>query len=241
MTNLWNGFPCEEFEFEGFKAFVVSPEPGTAVGKLVLKTLYWGAFPDIEINLLKNGYHLIYLDRASRFPSKEECDRRARFVQYVSQKYNLNGKCVLVGMSLGGAHAMRFANYYPELVSCIYLDAPVLNYCDFPAKMGIPYREKVWEEEFLQVYPGMKRYQLMGFTEHPINAVDTIMEHKIPVLLVWGAEDSTVVYNEHGLFMEQAYEGSDLIKVVCVKNRGHHPHGRIGDNSDLIQYILEHS
>ncbi len=241
MENLWNGFACEEFDFEGFKAYVVSPEPGTEVGKLVLKTLYWGAFPDIEINLLKNGYHLAYVARACRVPTKDECDRRARFVEYVSQKYKLNGKCVLVGMSFGGAQAMRFANYYPELVSCIYLDAPVLNYSAFPGKMGDAYQEKVWETEFLYVYPGMKRYQLFNFDEHPINAVDTILEHKIPVLLVWGNQDTTVDYKEHGLLMEQAYEGSDLIKVVCVENRGHHPHGKIGDNSEIVQYILENS
>lgn len=241
MQTLWNGFACEEFEFEGYKAFVVSPEPGTEVGKLVFKTLYWGAFPDIEINLLKNGYHLAYVDRASRVPSKDECDRQARFVRYVSQKHDLNGKCVLVGMSFGGARAMRFTYYYPELVSCIYLDAPVLNYYAFPGKMGDAYREQVWEKEFLEVYPGMKRYQLMTFDEHPINAVDTILEHKIPVLLVYGVDDATVIYSEHGLLMEQALEGSGLMKVVPVKFRGHHPHGRIDDNSDLVQYILENS
>lgn len=241
MENLWNGFPCEEFEFEGMKAYIVSPLPGTEVGKLALKTLYWNAFPDIEINLLKNGYHLAYVDKTSRFPTNSECDRMARFVKFVSEKHNLNGKCVPIGMSLGGARAMRLAGLYPELISCLYLDAPVLNYCDFPCTMGHEYREKVWENEFLAVYPGMKRYQLMGFTEHPMNAIDTIMAHKIPVLLVWGAEDSTVVYNEHGRIMEDAYEGSDLLTVVCVKNRGHHPHGRIGSNADLVQYILEHS
>ena len=241
MQTLWNGFACEEFEFEGYKAFVVSPEPGTEVGKLVLKTLYWGAFPDIEINLVKNGYHLAYLDRECRVPSKAECDRQARFVRYVSQKHSLNGKCVLVGMSFGGARAMRLANYYPELVSCIYLDAPVLNYSAFPGKMGNAYREKVWNEEFLYTYPGMKRYQLINFDEHPMNAIDTVMAHKIPVLLVWGNQDTTVEYYEHGLLMEQAYEGSDLLKVVCVGNRGHHPHGMIGDNSELVRYILEHS
>lgn len=241
METLWNGFACEEFEFEGYKASIVSPEPGTEAGKLVLKTLYRHAFPDIEINLLKNGYHVAYLTCECRVPSKDECDRKARFVQLVCRKHNLSEKCVLVGMSFGGAQAMRFANYHPELVSCIYLDAPVLNYSAFPGKMGNAYQEKVWDEEFLYTYPGMKRYQLMNFDEHPINAVDIIQQHKIPVLLVWGNQDTTVVYSEHGLLMEQAYEGSDLLKVVCVGNRGHHPHGMIGDNSELVQYILEHS
>ena len=241
MQTLWNGFACEEFEFEGYKARVVFPEEGKAAGKLALKTLYWGAFADVEVGLLKNGYHLAYLERRSRFPSQEESERTARFVQLVSEKNNLNGKCVLVGMSLGGAYAMRFAYYHPELVSCIYLDAPVLNYCDFPARVGIPFNEQVWENEFLKVFPGMKRYQMMGFREHPMDAIDTVKAHKIPVLLVYGEEDCTVPYKEHGLLMEQAYEGSDLLKIVPVAYRGHHPHGKIKDNSELVQYILENS
>ena len=241
MVTLWNGFPCEEFEFEGYNAYIVSPKPGTEVGKLVLKTLYWGAFPDIEINLLKKGYHLAFVNRASRVPTKDDCDRRARFVKFVSEKHNLDGKCVLVGMSFGGAHAMRLAYYYPELVSCIYLDAPVLNYASFPGKVGDANAEKVWEQEFLAAYPGMKRYQLLNFDEHPMNAIDTIMAHKIPVLMVWGDQDATVLYKENGLLMEQAYEGTDLMKVVCVKYRGHHPHGKIGDNTELVEYILANS
>ena len=241
METLWNGFACEEFEFEGYKASIVSPEPGTEAGKLVLKTLYRHAFPDIEINLLKNGYHIAYLTCECRVPSKDECDRKARFVQLVCRKHNLSEKCVLVGMSFGGAQAMRFANYHPELVSCIYLDAPVLNYCDFPARVGIPFNEQVWENEFLKVFPGMKRYQMMGFREHPMDAIDTVKAHKIPVLLVYGEEDCTVPYKEHGLLMEQAYEGSDLLKIVPVAYRGHHPHGKIGDSSELVQYILENS
>ena len=127
MESLWNGFACEEFEFEGVKAIVVSPEQGTAVGRLALKTLYWNAFPEIEIDLLKNGYHLAYVQRESRFPTDEACHRSARFIKFVAEKYGLSEKCTLIGMSLGGAHAVRTAGFYPELVSCIHLDVPVLN------------------------------------------------------------------------------------------------------------------
>ena len=55
MAELWNGYAYEKFEFEGKTAWIVFPEKGTEVGKLVFKTLYWGAFPDIELNMVKNG------------------------------------------------------------------------------------------------------------------------------------------------------------------------------------------
>ena len=46
MSELWNGFAMENFSFEGREAHVVFPREGTANGRLMLKTVYWGAFPD---------------------------------------------------------------------------------------------------------------------------------------------------------------------------------------------------
>ena len=241
MSEKWNGFDLVEFEFEGRRAIVVLPETGTAVGKLVLKTEYWGAFPDIELRLAAKGYHLAYLENRTRFATKDDCDAKARFVRFLAEKYALDGKCVPVGMSCGGAHAVRFAGFYPELTSCVYIDAPVLNYCSFPGRIGGIYNEKVWENEFVKAYPGIKRYQLISFGEHPMNMADVLARERIPVIMVYGLEDSTVIYEENGKLFEEAFEGTGLLKTVAVPHRGHHPHGMIGDNSEIVAFIIEHS
>ena len=241
MQELWNGFKCEKFTFEGRNAIVVFPEEGTANGRLALKTEYWGAFPDVEIRLLKKGFHLAFIKGNSRFAPKEDCDARAAFVRHLAKKYHLNEKCVPVGMSCGGGQAVRFAGFYPELVSCMFIDAPVLNYCDFPAKLRTPeIFESIWQEEFLVAYPGMTRAKLLNFSEHPIHMADVLVEHRIPIVMVWGTEDQTVYYNENGLLLEQAYEGTGLMKVIPVAPRGHHPHGKMHDNSEIVEFILEH-
>lgn len=238
---MWNGFKSEEFKFENRDAIIVFPDSENDASKLALKTEYWGAFPDVEINLLKNGFHLAFIKNQTRFATKEDCDIKARFVKFLADKYNLSQKCVPIGMSCGGAHAIRFAGFYPELVSCIYIDAPVLNFASFPGKIGNASQEEVWENEFVNAYPGIKRYKLLGFREHPINMADTIISHKIPVIMVYGTEDDVVLYEENGMLLEEAFEATGLLKTIRVNCRGHHPHGKIGDNSEIVNFIIEHS
>lgn len=248
MSELWYGFRCEKFTFEGKDAILVFPDEPAADSKIVLKTEYWGAFPDVEIELLKNGYHLAYLKNSSRLAPREDCDRKAAFIRFLAEKYHLSEKCIPVGMSCGGAHAVRFAGFYPELVACMYIDAPVLNYCDFPGKLvnGTGKWQGIWENEFMKTYPGVKHYQLLHFSEHPINMAETLIANKIPVLMVYGTEDATVIYEENGKLLEEAFEGTDLLTVIPVEARGHHPHGLISyrggsNNTEIVQYILEHS
>ena len=144
-------------------------------------------------------------------------------------------------MSCGGAHAVRFAGYYPELIDCMFIDAPVINFHSFPGKIGNEYYEKVWKNEFLQAYPNMTRAKLFGFEHHPINMVETLIKNKIPVIMLYGTEDTTLPYNEHGAIMEQMYENHpELLKAIPRVGQGHHPHG-LPDNPEIIvDFILKH-
>ena len=144
---LWNGFVCEEFQFEDRDAVIVFPADGTALGRLALKTEYWGAYPDVEINLLWRGFHLAYVKNRTRFATKDDCDLKARFVAYLAKKYALSEKCVPIGMSCGGAHAVRFAGFHPEHIACLFIDAPVLDFGSWPGKLGDAGLEAVWEQE----------------------------------------------------------------------------------------------
>lgn len=237
-TSLWNGYKFERFSFEDRDAIIVFPKERLEDGAWALKTEYWGAYPDIELKLLGRGFHLAYVKNKTRFATREDCDVKARFVEYISKKYSLSPKCVPVGMSCGGAHAVNFAGYYPHLISCLYIDAPVLNFCDFPAK---PSWSGIWEKEFTVAYPGVKRSDLLFFEPHPLNRAKALIENRIPVLLVYGDEDRTVIYEENGKLLEEAFADSDLLKVIRVSCRGHHPHGMIdtNDNERIVDYIVD--
>ena len=125
---------------------------------------------------------------------------------------------------------------YPELTGCIFLDAPIVNYCA-QGSCRIGSTNGVWEREVLQTYPGLKHYQLASFSENPVHMVELLVKNEIPVLMCWGEEDATVCYADHGALLEEAYAGTGLMTVLSVPFRGHHPHGLLGDNGKLADLI----
>ena len=238
MKMCFDGYEIEELEFEGRPAKLIAPR--NPCGRLAFKMEYWEAFPDVEIKLIERGYHLAYIKNSSRFAPKEDCDIKARFVEFLSRKYNLSKRCVPIGMSIGGAQAIRFAGYYPELISCLFLDAPVLDYSSVESyKIGS--KRNVWEDEIVKTYPGLRHYQLPYFSENPVHMTDVLLENKIPIVLSYGLQDTTVDYNSNGALLEEAYgKDNELIKIIPVPFRGHHPHGLLSDNSKIVEFIVEH-
>ena len=59
MEKLWKDeFRQIEFEFEGRYATLIFPPDNVKTTKWMLKTEYFGAFPNLEADLLRQGYHL---------------------------------------------------------------------------------------------------------------------------------------------------------------------------------------
>lgn len=243
-TEKWFGFDKKEFEFEGRRAIIVFPKEAEEEGNWTLKTEYWSAFPETETALLKLGFHAAYLENKSRFATKEDCDAKHRFVEYISREYGLKPKCVPIGMSCGGAHAMNFAGAYPDDVECMFLDAPVLNFLSFPGRPGNAEYEYIWKNEFVKAYPGITRAKLFDFKNHPMNAIDTVIGHKIPIIMLYGTEDKTVLYEENGKILEDAFENagtSELLEVIPRNLQGHHPHGLLDKSEPITDFIIKHT
>ena len=241
MTTEWNGFRCESFTFEGREAFLTFPTERDANGNWALKTEYRDAFPETEIVLLQKGFHVAFLRNETRFATREDCDIKARFAAYLHQTYGLSEKCVPIGMSCGGAHAVNFAAYYPELIQCMFIDAPVLNFLSYPGKMGKNGHEKVWEREFVKAYPGITRAGLLQFDNHPLCHIDTLKRHQIPILMVYGTDDDVVPYGENGMLMEREYaDAPELLTIIPRQGEGHHPHGFPNAPERVTDFILAH-
>ncbi len=235
----WNDFDKIEFDFEGQKAILVFPETPDEKKNWMLKTEYWNAFPEREIDLLRCGFHLAYVKNETRFATKADCDRKARFASFLSEEYGLRNKCVPVGMSCGGAHAVNFAGFYPERVACLFIDAPVLNFCDYPGRLPDEDCERIWEKEFVKAYPGITRSKLLNFDNHPLGKLDIIKANNIPVLMMYGTEDLTVRYELNGRLMEIEYQNNPLLRVIPRILQGHHPHGYHPDTKQIVDFILD--
>ena len=238
MRQCWNGYESEEFVFSGRKGIIVFPREANSAREWALKTEYWGAFPKMELALLEKGFHIAFFQNQTRFATEEECAEKAEFCKYLIQTYALSPKCILIGMSCGGAHALTFAGLYPELTKGMILDAPVVNYLSYPGKWETPGNAEVWEKEFVQAYPGIKRYQLLHFSNHPISRVETLLQHRIPILMLYGTQDTAVPYEENGRLLEEAYQGTEgLLQIIPRQLQGHHPHG-LEDPSPIVDFVM---
>ena len=240
---LWHGFRYESFMFDDKDAIIVFPNEAESERNWLLKTEYRDAFPETEIEMLKRGFHVAFVGNDSRFAAESDCTRKTKFVEYVSKRFGLRDKCVTVGYSCGGAHAVNFAGMYPNSVCCIYIDAPVLNFCDYPGRLPADGCENVWENEFVKAYPGITRAGLLNnFLFHPLNSIKTLQEHKIPIIMLYGTEDCTVNYNQNGKLLELEYEDCrELLTVIPRVLQGHHPHGGIYEMKKLIELLWNKS
>ena len=119
-------FKSKTFVFQDRQAHIVYPSC-PANGKLLLKTEYFTAFPYFEVAMLKKGYTLCFLSHPNRWAPDSETHIMAEFVKFVAAELGFEAKCIPVGMSCGGLQALRLAQLYPELVSVMYIDAPVVN------------------------------------------------------------------------------------------------------------------
>ena len=235
---LYNGFRRINFTFEGRDALLVFPEKANENKNWLLKTEYFNAFPDFQIEMLHRGWHLAFLDNVTRWCPEEDLDRKKRFVDYLHNEFGLYEKCVPVGMSCGGLIGSKFAAKYPECVSALYLDAPVMNFLSCPAALGLA--EVSLFEEFHKA-TGITLSQLLSYRENPIDKMHLLLENKIPIVMVYGDSDEVVPYVENGEILEKYYRANGgVIETYGKPGCKHHPHG-LEDNTPIINFVEKYS
>lgn len=215
---------------------IVFPKEGTANGKWILKTEYFDAFPSTEIALVERGYHIAHIKNITRWNHPEDTDARAALAEYMRTKYKLEKKCVIVGMSCGGMQGIYFAAKYPEYVSCMYLDAPVVNLLSCPG--GLCGANGNLLEEF-ERDTGMGMSDLISYRNHPLDCIPKLVKYNIPIVLVCGDADKSVPYEQNGKLLKDAYEKNGCDMKFIAKKGGHHPHG-LDDNTPIVDFILKH-
>jgi len=237
--STWNGFERLDFLFEGREAILILPKEENKCNKWLLKTEYFDAFPQFEIDMVSRGWHLAFIKNKTRWCLDEDLDLKARFADFLAEEYGLYKKCVPVGMSCGGLIGSKFTAKYPEKVSCLYIDAPVLNLLSCPGgigngSVGIGYKE-------MEDATGITLSELINYREHPVDKMPILLENKIPIIMVAGDSDDVVPYHENGAILEKFYkENGGEIEVYIKPGCGHHPHG-LEDTTPIIDFVLAHA
>lgn len=233
---LYHGFRRIDFIFEDREAILVFPNEPRPDGKWLLKTEYFSAFQGFELEMVRRGFYLAFMKNITRWHDERDDDARARFCEFLGKEYGLAPTCMPVGMSCGGMLAVYFATKYPTYVGALYLDAPVINLCSCPAGMGVG-KDELFGDFFKHRH--MTRSELIGYRDHPLDRLPTLLKTGIPVMMVAGDSDDTVPYEENGKQLVDAYRaaGADVTEII-KPGCGHHPHG-LEDLTPLIAFTYE--
>ncbi len=206
------------FTFEGYTAYFdepANPKPGR---KWVWCMKWADAFAPFtgQSDAVERGYYYVYLDDID-WMSPRGVEVAKRFHDLLVQKLGFAEKAFLIGMSWGGFYSTRYAANHPADVERIYLDAPLLNLGAFELKAWSP-AYKAWSQPENGDWAKDPRM--------PINLADKIAQAKIPVLLLYGAADTTVPpAGNCEIFIPRFQAAGGQIKVVKRDLYGHHPHG----------------
>ncbi len=239
IESTWNGYRRLDFTFEGSEAILVCPSEPCEGGHWLLKTEYFDAFPDLELELVKRGYYLAYIKNINRWGLPEDLHVKKRFRDFLVTEFGLNERCVPVGMSCGGLYAIKLAGMYPEMVSMLYLDAPVVNILSM-LDMGTPENHCGIAAEEICTSLGMTRSELIAYRDHPLDYLPKLVAERIPVCLVYGGADTVVLPAENAELIKKAYTNSGAPFVWFTKEGlNHHPHALQGLSPDEQRQVIE--
>jgi pimeloyl-ACP methyl ester carboxylesterase len=88
----------------------------------------------------------------------------------------------------------------------------------------------------------MTESQMLAYRQHPMDKLDVLAAHNIPVVMCYGDQDTSVDYAENGKLLADYYESQGkghLVKVFGKEGGGHHPHG-LPDPAPIADFITEH-
>lgn len=219
IWSVWDGFNRYTFKVDGRECIVVTPKKAAPGKPWIWRARFFAHQPQVDLALLKKGFHLVYIDVAGMWGSDEAVAHWDTFYEFLTTRHGLGKKAALEGMSRGGMIIYNWGGRNPEKVSCIYGDAPC---CNFKATRGFAEGEPYVDNKYL---------------------VETILrplaKAGVRLIHVCGDADESVNVDEHTRVLEKRYkELGGTIKVIIKKGAGHWPHS-LEDPTPIVDFILK--
>ncbi|WP_063510446.1 alpha/beta fold hydrolase [Paenibacillus gorillae] len=236
VKGIWKGYERYDFTVNGREALVVSPKEAAPGNPWVWRAEFFDAFSQVDMALLEQGWHLAYCNVSDMYGSPEAIELMHPFHLHVCSTFGLAEKPSIFGFSRGGLYAVNYALKYPESVSSLYLDAPVLDLRSWPGGNGKADQYKKEWEECLQTYR-LTEEQFAQFRESPLDRVAELAALQIPVILVVGDADEDVPFLDNGHpFAERFAANGGEIEVIVKPGVAHHPHS-LDDPTPVAEFI----
>ena len=224
----WNGFEQYYFEVAERSAWVVVPTQAAAGNPWIWRARFPGFHAEMDLELVRQGFHLAYIDVAGMFGSPKAVAIGDEFHQYLTTQRGLAAKAVMEGVSRGGLFVYNWTVQNPKNVACIYCDTPVLDFKSWPGGKGSGRGSAGDWKQCLNVY-GFTEQQAIGYSGNPVDvAAAVIVSHKIPVLHIVSENDVIVPPAENTRVLQQQLQMQGYampvisVKVGTKQSSGHH-------------------
>jgi pimeloyl-ACP methyl ester carboxylesterase len=237
----WNGFKKTVFELNGARCFVIAPAEASAGKPWIWRTSFPGYHDVIDVELVRRGFHLAYIDVVKMLGSDAALDLMDAFYGRLRSEYGLAEKPALEAVSRGGLNAYRYAARHPKRIACIYADVPVMDLKSWPLKANVA--EQV--QDAIQFYGFNGEEDLKAYKGNPVDLLEPIAKAKIPLRHVITLEDRIVPPEENTLEAKKRLNklGWDIDVVIAkegVKNKGHH-FDPVPEVEETVEFILQHA
>src|SRR5690606_32927687 len=107
-TSDWHGFTRYDFEVDGKPVLVVTPKEEAAGRPWVWHGEFFGHKPAPDIELLKRGFHVVYMSVPNMLGSPTAVGHWNECYDEMTKTYQFAPKVALVGLSRGGLYCYNW-------------------------------------------------------------------------------------------------------------------------------------
>jgi len=233
----WNGFARYDFQVEQFSVLVVVPQKIAAGKPWIWHGEFFGHKPDLDIALLKKGFHIVYMRVPNMLGSPEAVEHWNLFYRELTEKYGFAKKVALVGLSRGGLYCYNWAAANPEKVACIFGDAPVCDFKSWPGGKGKGKGSKIDWQRVLDRYGFKNEEEALSYKKNPVDNLAPLAKHHVPLLHVYGEADDVVPWDENtGVIASRYRKLGGRIDLIAKPGVKHHPHS-LHDPKPIVEFI----
>lgn len=234
-------FDKHDFEVDGTPVTVVCPEKARDGMPWAWKGEFLNAFPDTELSLLREGFHIAYLRYPDRFGCPAAVEKWNRFYDVLTGEFDFSRKPALIGLSRGALYCYQWAIANPSKVACIYGDAPVCDMRSWPGGKGQGTGSPADWEKVLEIFGFASELDAMRSGINPVDNLAPLALNNVPILHVYGDSDDVVPWLENtGVVAHRYRKLGGTVELIGKPGCGHHPHG-LADCSPIIQFIIKHT
>ncbi|HPD13526.1 MAG TPA: prolyl oligopeptidase family serine peptidase [Planctomycetota bacterium] len=236
----YRGYARYDFQVDGCPAIVVAPKQAAAGKPWVWRAEFFDAFPQIDLALLAQGFHLVYIGVGNTFGCPDALKHWDVLYREMTEKYGLSRKPVLEGLSRGGLYCFNWAADNTDKVGAILADNAVLDFKSWPGGKGRGKGSPGDWKKLLADYHFASEAEALAYQKNPIDNLEPLAKAKVPLYLLCGDADDVVPFEENGAIVYERYQKLGGPVVLHIKKGlGHHPHG-LDDPTPAVEFILKH-